>query len=90
MAVPEEEVRVADAKRDIAGVLADAPEQPVVITRQDEPDAVVLSYEEYVRLRRRRAAAEIRRMSAEISDRHVDLQELLAESRRELEERGDR
>ncbi|MHB0874855.1 MAG: type II toxin-antitoxin system prevent-host-death family antitoxin [Anaerolineae bacterium] len=92
MAVPKEapdEVSVADAKRDLADLLAEAPEQPVVITRRDEPDTALVSYEDYTRMRRARAAAEIRRISEELRGRGIKLQELIAESRRELEERGD-
>lgn len=88
MAVPQEEVSVADAKRDIADVLGEAPEQPVVITRKDEPDAVVLSYDDYVRLRRRRAAQGMREIAQRMSGRHIDVQSLLDESRQELEERS--
>lgn len=89
MAVPEE-VSVAAAKRDLSDLLDGAPQEPVVITRRDEADTVVLSYEDYVRMRRIQAAAGIRRISERLRGSGIKLQELMEESRRELEQRGDR
>lgn len=89
MAVPEE-VSIAEAKRDLSEVLEEAQEEPLVVQRRDEPEAVIVPYDDYVRMRRMRAAAGIRRLSEQLRGRGIKLQELMEESRRELEERGER
>ena len=87
LVVEKKIVSIAEAKRHLSELLKEARKEPVVITRRNEPDSVILAYDEYVRMRRMRAAANIRRLSEEMRGSGIDLQELMAESRRELEER---
>jgi prevent-host-death family protein len=81
-------VSIVEAKRNLSALLKEARKEPVVITRRNEPDSVILPYEEYVKLRRIRAYHNIVQLSKRTKASGVSLQEILDESRRELEERG--
>ena len=80
-------VSIAEAKRNLSRLLKQAKEEPVVITRRNEPDSVIIPYEEYVKMRRVQAVLAMHGIAERMRGRHVGIQELLDESRRELEER---
>ena len=82
-------VTIAVAKRDLSELIKKAKEEPVVITRRNVPDVVIISYEEYLRLQRLQAYLGILRMAEELKGRGLNARELYEESRRELEERLD-
>ena len=81
-------VSIADAKRNLSELLKEAKREPVVITRRNAPDSVIIAYEEYIKLRRIEAYHNIARLSRQTKATAVSLQDILDESRRELEERG--
>jgi prevent-host-death family protein len=81
-------VSIAEAKRRLSELLKQAREEPVIITRRNEPDSVIVPYEDYVSMRRIQAYQSIVRLSKQTKATGVSLQDILDESRRELEERG--
>ncbi len=80
-------VSIAKAKSGLSKLLKRAREEPVIITRRGEPDAVILPFAEYERLRRLRAYSSMVRLSRELKEVGVTATELYEASRRELEER---
>jgi prevent-host-death family protein len=63
------------------------PERPVVITRRGKPVGVLISPEEYERLRRVQAYLDMLRLSRSLQDSDVRADELIRASREELETR---
>ena len=59
----------------------------MIITRRGKPDAVILPFADYERLRRLRAYSTMVRLSSELKDAGVTATQLYEPSRRELEER---
>lgn len=80
-------VSIAEAKRGLSQLLKRAREELVVVTRRGEPDAVILPFDEYERLRRARAYSSMVRLSRELEGVGVTATELYQASREELEER---
>jgi len=80
-------VSIAEAKSDFSKMLKRAQEGPVIITRRGKPDAVILPFDEYERLRRLQAYSSMVRLSRELEKVGVTATELYEASRRELEER---
>ena len=62
-------------------------QEPVIVTRRGKPDAVILSFDEYERLRRLRAYSNMVRLSQELAEIGVTATELYEASRKELEKR---
>jgi prevent-host-death family protein len=83
-------VSVAEAKRDLSQLLHKAKQEPVVITRRNVPDAVIISYDDYVKYKRTCAYLAIVRLAEKVRPGPPSLQDILDESRRELEERTER
>jgi len=81
------EVSIVEAKKGFSELLKRARKAPVIVTRRGEPDAVILPFEEYERLRRLRAYSGMVRLSHELKEVGVTATELYEASRRELEER---
>lgn len=81
-------VSIAEAKAGLSDLLKHARNGPVIVTRRGQPDAVILTYEEYERLQRLRAYAGMVRLARELREAGVTADELHAESRKELEERS--
>ena len=77
-------VSIVEAKRNLSALLKEARKEPVVITRRNQPDSVIVPYEEYVKMRRMQAAANIRGIAEKLRGSGINLQELMEESRREL------
>jgi len=73
-------VSIAEAKSDFAKLLKYAREEPVIITRRGNPDAVQ-------RLRRLKAHLSMVQLSRELEQTGVTVTELYEDSRRELEGR---
>jgi len=81
-------VSIAEAKTGLSKLLNLARTQLVIVTRRGRPDAVILPFEEYERLRRLRAYSRMVRLSRELEEVGVTATELYEASRRELEERS--
>ena len=81
-------VSIVEAKRNLSALLKEARKEPVVITRRSQPDSVIVPYDEYVKMRRAKAVLAMHGIAERMRGRHIDVQELLDESRRELEERS--
>ena len=67
--------------------LKKVPERPVTITRRGKPVGVLVSPEEYERLRQVRAYLEMLRLSRSLQDSGATADELFLASREELEPR---
>jgi len=80
-------VSIAEAKSGFSELLKHAQKEPVIVTRRGEPDAVILPFEEYERLRRLRAYSSMVRLSRELEGVGVTATELYEASRSELEDR---
>jgi prevent-host-death family protein len=63
------------------------PEQSVTITRRGKPVGVLVSPEEYERLRQVQAYLEMLRLSHSLADSETTADQLLQASREELEDR---
>lgn len=68
--------------------LKKVPERPVTITRRGKPVGVLISPEEFERLRQVQAYLEMLRLSRSLQDSQVTADELLEASREELEARS--
>jgi len=80
-------VSIAEAKSGFSALLKHAQKEPVIVTRRGEPDAVILPFEEYERLRRLRAYSSMVRLSRELKGIGITASELYEASRKELEDR---
>ncbi len=80
-------VSIAEARSSLSKLLKYAQKEPVIITRRGKPDAVLLPFAEYERLRRLQAYSSLVRLSREMKEAGVTATELYETSRRELEER---
>jgi prevent-host-death family protein len=67
--------------------LQKVPERPVTITRRGKPVGVLVSPEEYERLRQVQAYLEMLRLSRSLQDSGATADELVSASREELEAR---
>lgn len=83
-------VSVAEAKREFTKLLREAEEkgQGIIVTRRGVPFMVILRYENYERLEQLRGYFEALRLSKKFADLGIHVDELVRESRKELEERG--
>jgi prevent-host-death family protein len=77
-------ISVADARSQLAALLRSAQKQPVTITRRGQPAGVLVSPDEYERLRRVQAYLDVLRLSRALHDAPA-ADELFAASREELE-----
>jgi len=80
-------VPIARVKGRLSDLIRQAHREPVVITRRGRPDAVLLSFEEYERLRRLRAYLTMIHLSRELQDAQVTATDLHEAARQELEDR---
>ncbi|MCR4406663.1 MAG: type II toxin-antitoxin system Phd/YefM family antitoxin [Anaerolineae bacterium] len=80
-------VSIAEARGSFSKLLRHAREGPVIITRRGKPDAVILPFGEYERLRRQRGYSNMVRLSRELAGVGVTATELDEASRKELDER---
>lgn len=80
-------VSIAEAKKGFSKMLKRARKELVIVTRRGEPDAVILPFGEYERLRRLTAYSSMVRLSRELKEAGVTAAELYEASRGELEGR---
>jgi prevent-host-death family protein len=80
-------VSIAEAKSGFSALLKRAQKEPVIVTRRGEPDAVILPFEEYERLRRLWAYSSMVRLFRELEEVGVTATELYEASSGELEDR---
>jgi prevent-host-death family protein len=80
-------VSIAQARRELSQILKQIRRAPVVVTRRGRPDAVILSFQEYERLRRLRAYLKMMHLSRELEKCGATASELYDLARRDLEER---
>ena len=78
-------VSIAEAKRGFSELLKHARKEPVIVTRRGKPDAVILPFAEYERLRRLLGYSSMVRLSRELKEAGVKATELYEASRSELE-----
>ena len=81
-------VSIATARRELSHLLKQAQEHPVVITRRNVPDAVIVSYKEYKRLKRLQGYLDMRKLSEALRETSLTAEELHQASRQELEDRN--
>ena len=80
-------ISVSEAHSRLSHWLDKVPERPITITRRGKPVGVLVSPEEYERLRQVQAYLEMLRLSRTLREREISAQELLRASRAELEAR---
>lgn len=78
-------VSIAEAKKGFSKMLKRARKELVIVTRRGEPDAVILPFDEYERLRQLTAYSSMVRLSHELKEAGVTATELYEASREELE-----
>jgi len=81
------QVSIVEARKDLSRVLKQTRQAPVVVTRRGNPDAVILSFAEYERIRRLQAYLRMARLSRQLEDSGITATELYEIARRELEVR---
>jgi prevent-host-death family protein len=80
-------VSITEAHNRLSHWLEKIPERPITITRRGKPVGVLVSPEEYERLRQVQAYLEMLRLSRLLEDVDMTAQELSLASREELEVR---
>jgi prevent-host-death family protein len=80
-------VSIAEAKSGVSKLLKRSRKEPVIVTRRGKPDAVILPFAEYERLRRLLGYSNMVRLSRELEELGVTATELVEASRSELEGR---
>ena len=81
------QVSITEVHNRLSYWLKKVPERPVTITRRGKPVGVLVSPEEYDRLRQVQAYLEMLRLSRSVQDSDVIADELFQASREELESR---
>ncbi len=80
-------VSITEAHNRLSYWLERIPERPITITRRGKPVGVLVSPEEYERLRQVRAYLEMLQLSHSLQDGSLTADELVRASREELEAR---
>ena len=80
-------VSITEAHNRLSRWLEEIPDGAITITRRGKPVGVLVSPEEYGRLRQVQAYLEMLRLSRLLEDRDVTADELIRASREELEAR---
>lgn len=80
-------VSITEAHNRLSHWLEKIPEGPITITRRGKPVGVLVSPEEYERLRQVQAYLEMLRLSHSLRDSDITADELFRTSREELEAR---
>ncbi len=78
-------VSITEVHNRLSHWLKKVPERPVTITRHGKPVGVLVSPEEYERLRQVQSYLEMLRLSRSLQDSDVTADELFQASRQELE-----
>jgi prevent-host-death family protein len=80
-------ISIAEAHNRLSRWLNRVEEEPITITRRGKPVGVIISPEEYERLRRVQAYLQMLRLSNSLRESGVTANELFRASRQELENR---
>jgi prevent-host-death family protein len=80
-------ISVAEAHNRLSRWLKEVADGPVTITRRGKPVGVIISPEEYARLRQVQAYLQMLRISGSLQDSGITADDLFRASRTELEER---
>jgi len=80
-------VSITEMHNRLSHWLKKIPEKPIIITRRNKPVGVLISTEEYQRLRQVQAYLEMLRLSQSLERSGATAEELLRASREELETR---
>jgi PHD/YefM family antitoxin component YafN of YafNO toxin-antitoxin module len=83
-------VSIAEARERVEELLEQSQKKAVVIRRERGPSSVIISYERFQQMEEDQAYLDMLRIREELRGVDINLQELLDESRRELEERTER
>lgn len=81
------EITITEAHNRLSHWLKKVPQRPITITQRGKPVGVLVSPEEYERLRQVRAYLDMVRLSHSLQDAGVTAAELFEASRAELEAR---
>lgn len=81
------QVSIAEAHNRLSYWLKKVPDEPITITRRGEPVGVLISPEEYERMRQVSAFWKMLRLSQSLQESGVTADELFQASRSELESR---
>ena len=79
------DVSIADAHNRLSALLKKVNTSPIMLTRRGKPVGVLLSIEDYKRLRRAEAFTQMIELSRSLSESGLSATELYQASRRELE-----
>ena len=79
------DVSIADAHNRLSALLKKVNTSPIMLTRRGKPVGVLLSIEDYKRLRRAEAFTQVIELSRSLSESGLSATELYQASRRELE-----
>lgn len=80
-------ISIAEAHNRLSHWLNRVEEEPITVTRRGKPVGVIISPEEYERLRRVQAYLQMLRLSNSLRESGVTAKELFRASRQELEDR---
>jgi prevent-host-death family protein len=80
-------ISITEAHNRLSHWLEKVPDRPITITRRGKPVGVLVSPEEYERLRQVQAYLEMLRLSRVLGDADVTARELSVASREQLEDR---
>lgn len=80
-------ISVSEAHNNLSRWLNKVEDKPITITRRGKPVGVIVSPEEYERLRQVRAYLQMLRLSGSLRESGLTADELFRASREELEER---
>ena len=81
------EISVAQGKKDFTKIIRNSSQSDnnVIITKRGTPTAVIMSFDDYQRLKRRALYAELMDLRKKLSRSGITAQEAYKESRRTLE-----
>ena len=79
------DVSIADAHNRLSALLKKVQKSPIRLTNRGKPVGVLLSLDEYARLRRAEAFSQVIELSRSLRESELNASELYQASRRELE-----
>lgn len=82
------DIPIAEAHNRLSALLKKVQKNPIMLTRRGKPVGVLLSPEEYERLRQFEAYSQVVRISQSLRESGVSAAEFYQSSRKELESKG--
>ena len=79
------DIPISEAQNRLVHWIKQANKTPITITRYGEPIGVIISHQEYTRLRQALAYLQMQRLSQELSTSDITATELFERSRQELD-----